>query len=283
MIKLVRVFYLLPLLGLTAGAFAQQKINQDSLLRISNLFVGNITRTVPEALENQSLFGENYIYKLRLDSIQNTVPLPYNEYVQHYIDIYSKRKDMFGKMLGLSNYYFPIFEKALAAYDVPKEIKYLTIIESEMNPNARSRVGATGLWQFMFATGKAYGLKIDNYVDERKDPIQASYAAATYFRDAYDELGDWLLALAAYNCGKGNVDRAIAKSGSRDFWEIRPYLPKETRNYVPAYIAAVYVMNYSSTHQITPQACNLYMKTDTVLVNKFISLPQLANVLNISS
>ncbi|MET4082424.1 membrane-bound lytic murein transglycosylase D [Pedobacter sp. UYP30] len=283
MIKLMRIFYLLPLLSLTTSAFSQQKINPDSLLKTSNFFVDTDSRTVPEAIENQLLFGQNYIYKLRLDSIQKTVPLPYNEYVQQYIDIYSKRKDMFGKMLGLSNYYFPIFEKALAEYNVPKEIEYLTIIESEMNPNARSRVGATGLWQFMFGTGKAYGLQMDNYVDERKDPIQASYAAAAYFRDSYEELGDWLLALAAYNCGKGNVNRAIAKAGSRDFWEIRQFLPKETRNYVPAFIAAVYVMNYSSKHQITPQACNLCLKTDTVLVNKFVSLPQLANALNVSS
>ncbi|MGY3054639.1 membrane-bound lytic murein transglycosylase D [Pedobacter sp. UYEF25] len=282
MIKLIRILYLFPIFSLATGAYCQQKINPDSLRKSASFLVDN-ARAVPEAVENQLLFGQNYIYKLRLDSIQKTVPLPYNEYVQQYIDIYSQRKDMFGKMLGLSNYYFPIFEKALNDYNVPKEIKYLTIIESEMNPNARSRVGATGLWQFMFATGKAYGLQIDNYVDERKDPIQASYAAAAYFRDAYDELGDWLLALAAYNCGKGNVTRAIAKAGSRDFWEIRQFLPKETRNYVPAFIAAVYVMNFSTRHQITAQSCSLYLNTDTVLVNRFISLPQLATVLNISS
>lgn len=282
MIKLKRIILLLSFFSLTSAVFAQRKINADSLLKISNFFVDNNPTIVPDITENQLLFGQNYIYKLRLDSIQKTVPLPYNEYVQQYIDIYTKRKDMFGKMLGLSSYYFPIFEKALSDYNVPKEIKYLTIIESEMNPHARSRVGATGIWQFMFGTGKAYGLQMDNYVDERQDPIQASYAAAAYFRDANDELGDWLLALAAYNCGKGNVNRAIAKAGSRDFWEIRPYLPKETRNYVPAFIAAVYVMNYSAKHQITTQACNLFLKTDTVLVNKFVSLPQLAQVLNVS-
>lgn len=282
MIKLRRLIYIFPFLSFATTLYAQQKINVDSLSRVPNIFVDNNSLTVPEAIENQLLFGQNYIYKLRLDSIQKTVPLPYNEYVQQYIDIYSKRKDMFGKMLGLSNYYFPIFEKALADYNIPTEIKYLTIIESEMNPNARSRVGATGLWQFMFGTGKAYGLQMDNYVDERKDPIQASYAAAAYFRDAYEELGDWLLALAAYNCGKGNVTRAIAKAGSRDFWEIRQFLPKETRNYVPAFIAAVYMMNYSTRHQIVPQICNLYLKTDTVLVKKFVALPELAKALDIS-
>lgn len=137
--------------------------------------------------------------------------------MQNYIDIYAGRKDMMGKMIGLSSYYFPIFEKALKSYNIPEEIKYLPIIESSMNPHAVSRVGATGLWQFMFATAKGYGLNMDNFVDERKDPIQASYAAAAYFRDAYEELGDWLLAIAAYNCGMGNVNRAIAKADSRDF------------------------------------------------------------------
>ena len=281
MIKLKQVVYLFPLFFITISSLAQQKINVDSLVRMPNIFYDDDFRTVPEALENQLTFGQNYIYKLRLDSIQKTVPLPYNEYVQQYIDIYAKRKNMFGKMMGLSKYYFPIFEKALSSHNIPKEIKYLTIIESEMNPDARSRVGATGIWQFMFGTGKAYGLQMDNYVDERKDPIQASYAAAAYFRDAYEELGDWLLALAAYNCGKGNVTRAIAKAGSRDFWEIRPFLPKETRNYVPAFIAAVYVMNYADRHQIAAQQSSLAIKTDTVLVNKFVSLSQLATALDI--
>lgn len=261
---------------------AQQILKVDSLRKIqNNIFINTDTTTVPLALENPLLSSQNYIYKLRLDSIERAVPLPHNEYVQQYIDIYAKRKDMFGKMLGLSSYYFPIFEKALKDYNIPQEIKYLTIVESQMNPHAVSKVGATGIWQFMFGTGKAYGLKMDNFVDERKDPVQASYAAAAYFRDAYEELGDWLLAIAAYNCGKGNVNRAIDKAGSRDFWEIRQFLPKETRNYVPAFIAAVYVMNYSNKHQITEQISKLFLKTDTMQVNHFVSLSALAKVLNI--
>lgn len=223
----------------------------------------------------------NFTYKNRLDSIQKTVPLSYNEYVQNFITIYGKRKDMMGKMLGLSNYYFPIFEKALVAYNIPTEIKYLSIIESSLNPHAISRVGATGLWQFMFGTAKAYGLNMDNFVDERKDPIQASYAAAAYFRDAYDELGDWLLAIAAYNCGKGNVTRAIDKAGSRDFWEIRQFLPKETRDYVPAFIAALYVMNYAEKHDIKLQTSSLHQKTDTIQVNHFVALADISAVLNL--
>jgi len=270
-------------LGFASSSFAQQILKLDSLPKgQNNIFINTDTTAVPVVNENPLMMSQNYIYKLRLDSITKTVPLPYNEFVQQYIDIYARRKDMFGKMMGLSNYYFPIFDKALKDFNIPQEIKYLTIVESQMNPHAISRVGATGIWQFMFGTGKAYGLKMDNFVDERKDPIQASYAAAAYFRDAYEELGDWLLAIAAYNCGKGNVTRAIAKAGSSDFWEIRQFLPKETRNYVPAFIAAVYVMNYYGKHQIAPQACDLYLKTDTVQTSRFVSLSSLARALNVN-
>ena len=264
----------------TAAAQTPKRTAQtDSILK--NITTASRLDTVPVPIIDRPLvFNQNYIYKLRLDSIAKTVPLSYNEYVQSFIDIYSRRKDMMGKMLGLSQYYFPIFEKALKAYNIPVEIKYLPIIESSMNPHAISRVGATGMWQFMFGTAKAYGLNMDNFVDERKDPIQASYAAAAYFRDAYEELGDWLLAIAAYNCGKGNVTRAMDKAGSRDFWEIRPFLPKETRDYVPAFIAAVYVMQYANTHSIVMQAPAINYKTDTVLVNRFVALADVAKAIN---
>jgi membrane-bound lytic murein transglycosylase D len=234
------------------------------------------TTALPLISEVPQFVNYNFSYKTRLDSIQKTVPLAYNEYVQKYIDIYSVRKDMMGKMLGLSEYYFPIFEKALQSYNIPNEIKYLPIIESSMNPHAVSRVGATGLWQFMFGTAKGYGLHIDNYVDERKDPIQASYAAAAYFRDAYQELGDWVLAIAAYNCGMGSVKRAIEKADSRDFWEIRRFLPTETRNYVPAFIAAIYVMSCPDKHQITSQRSAFLKNTDTIQVSRTISLATVA-------
>lgn len=241
----------------------------------------NDTIPVPVLPETPSFYNHNYGYKSRLDSIQKMVPLSYNEHVQKYIDIYSGRKDMMGKMIGLSEYYFPVFEKALKYYNIPEEIKYLPVIESSMNAHAVSRVGATGLWQFMFATAKDYGLNMDNFVDERKDPIQASYAAAAYFRDAYEQLGDWLLAIAAYNCGMGNVKRAMLKADSQDFWEIRRYLPTETRNYVPAFIAAIYVMNYPGEHQIKAQKSPFVKGTDTIHVNRFVSLPQLAEALSI--
>ncbi|WP_443944955.1 transglycosylase SLT domain-containing protein [Pedobacter sp. AW1-32] len=282
MIKKLLLTSICATFGFLSTTSAQQTLKLDSLPKIqNNIFINSDTTAVPQVAENPLLLGQNYIYKLRLDSITKVVPLPYNEYVQQYIDIYAKRKDMFGKMIGLSGYYFPIFEKALRDYNIPQEIKYLTIVESQMNPHAISKVGATGIWQFMFGTGKAYGLKMDNFVDERKDPIQASYAAAAYFRDAFEELGDWLLAIAAYNCGKGNVTRAIDKSGSRDFWVLRQFLPKETRNYVPAFIAAVYVMNYAGKHQISPQASTLFAKTDTVQTSRFVSLPLLAKALDV--
>ncbi|MEE1946884.1 transglycosylase SLT domain-containing protein [Pedobacter sp. KR3-3] len=264
------------------NATAQNPIRNtqsDSLFKTITANLPHDTVAVP-LIDKPLFYNQNLVYKLRLDSIQKTVPLSYNEYVQNFIDIYSRRKDMMGKMLGLSNYYFPIFEKALKAYNIPAEIKYLPIIESSMSPHAISRVGATGLWQFMFGTAKAYGLNMDNFVDERKDPIQASYAAAAYFRDAYEELGDWLLAIAAYNCGKGNVTRAMDKAGSRDFWTIRPYLPKETRDYVPAFIAAVYVMNYANTHNIAMQTSPITLKTDTVHVSHFVALADLAKAMN---
>ncbi|HEY4194708.1 MAG TPA: transglycosylase SLT domain-containing protein [Mucilaginibacter sp.] len=224
------------------------------------------------------------IYKRRLDSIAKDVPLDYNEYVQSYIDTYlaSNQRDDIARVLGLTKYYFPIYEKAFHDAGIPEEIKYLSIVESQLNPYAVSRVGATGPWQFMTNTARLYGLNMDSYVDERRDPIQSSYAAAAYLKDAYQEFGDWLLAIASYNCGKSNVIRAIEKAGANDFWSIRQYLPVETRGYVPAYIAITYVMNYYKKYNVIPQECNIAMKTDTVLVNKYVSLNSVSKVLSIN-
>jgi membrane-bound lytic murein transglycosylase D len=228
-------------------------------------------------------YYQSSIYKRRLDSIRKDVPLDYNEYVQSYIDTYlgyNQRSDI-SRVLGLAKYYFPIYEKTFHDAGIPEEIEYLSIVESQLNPYAVSRVGATGPWQFMTNTAKIYGLNMDAYVDERRDPIQSSYAAAAYLKDAYQQFGDWLLAIASYNCGKSNVIRAIEKAGANDFWSIRQYLPVETRGYVPAYIAITYVMNYYKKHNIVPQGCNLSMKTDTVLVNKYISLHSVSKILSI--
>ncbi|RCH54660.1 lytic transglycosylase [Mucilaginibacter hurinus] len=246
-------------------------------LRTDSVFVPLAAQVVPPATHEYSIF------KRRLDSVQKDIQLDYNEYVQSYIDAYARRRDGIGALLGKAKYYFPIYEKAFRDAGIPEEIKYLSIVESELNPNAVSRVGATGPWQFMYATGKLYGLTVDNYVDERRDPIESSYAAAAYLRDAYQEFGDWLLAIASYNCGKGAVTRAIEKAGVNDFWAIRAYLPAETRGYVPAFIAMTYVMNYHKHHNIVPQACNFSIKTDTVLVNKFVTLQAVAKVLDIEN
>ncbi|MXV51750.1 LysM peptidoglycan-binding domain-containing protein [Pedobacter sp. HMF7647] len=228
---------------------------------------------------------QNVEYKQRLDSLRKIVPLEYNEYVQNYIDIYlSKRRGDFARMIGLSKYYFPIYEKALKEQNIPEELKYISIIESALDPNAVSRSGATGLWQFMFTTAKGYGLTIDNYVDERKDPFTSSRAAATYFKDAFNQLGDWLLAVASYNCGMGAVSRAVARAGGQaNFWAIKDYLPQQTRNYVPAFIATVYLMNYYAKHDILPAALDFPVNTDIVPVNRTISLAGIAKSMNVDA
>jgi membrane-bound lytic murein transglycosylase D len=265
----------------------KNKTDSDGIATTTNQLnrvkTGDTTTFVPVVADNILASYQNMIYKHRLDSVQKDVPLDYNQYVQSYIDIYTApgRKESIARILGLTKYYFPIYEKAFRDAGIPEEIKYLSIVESALDPNAVSRVGATGPWQFMFATAKLYGLNMDNYVDERKDPIQASYAAAAYIKDAYQDFGDWLVAIASYNCGKGNITRAIQKAGASDFWSIRPYLPVETRNYVPAYIAVAYVMNYYAKHNIFPSTCDFSVKTDTIQVNKFVSLADISRVLNV--
>ncbi|MBK0381217.1 lytic transglycosylase domain-containing protein [Mucilaginibacter segetis] len=234
----------------------------------------------PPSPSTRSIYEDN-VYKRRLDSVQKDVPLDYNEYVQAYIDTYMGRKGDIARSLGLSKYYFPIYEKAFRDAGIPEEMKYLSIVESELNPNAVSRVGATGLWQFMSETAKIYNLKIDNYVDDRRDPIEATYAAAAYLKDAYQQFGDWLLAIASYNCGKSNVERAMEKTGGHDYWSIREYLPAETRGYVPAYIAVSYMMQYYDKYNITPEQSVLAMQTDTVMVNKYVSLTKISAALGI--
>jgi len=216
----------------------------------------------------------------KLAAIQKEVQLDYNEHVQSYIDIYIRHKDEMSHVLGLSQYYFPIYEKIFREAGIPEEIKYLSIVESKLDPFAVSRVGATGPWQFMPATAKAYGLGMDNYVDERRDPVKACYAAAAYLRDSYMEFGDWLLAIASYNCGKSNVERAVEKTGALDFWTIRQYLPPETRNYVPAFIAMSYVMNYANDHDIEAHKGSILGTTETLMIDKFITLNNVAKALS---
>lgn len=223
---------------------------------------------------------EKEVYVDRLKRLPNVMEMPYNEIVQKFIDRYTGRlRRSVSYMLGASNFYMPIFEDALEAYGVPLELKYLPVIESALNPKATSRVGAAGLWQFMPSTGKQYGLEINSLVDERRDPVKSSYAAARYLRDLYRIYGDWSLVIAAYNCGPENVRKAIQRSnGEADYWKIYPHLPRETKGYVPAFIAANYVMTYYCDHNICPMRTTLPAKTDTVQVSRDVHLKQIADV-----
>jgi membrane-bound lytic murein transglycosylase D len=224
------------------------------------------------------------VYINRLSRIPSIIEMPYNEVVQQFIDRYTgKVRHSVSYMLGAQNFYMPIFEQALEAYGMPLELKYLPVIESALNPNAVSRVGATGLWQFMLKTSKRYDLTVNTLVDERRDPIKASYAAAHYLSDLYKQYGDWNLVIAAYNCGPEQIAKAIRRSkGERDYWKIYPYLPKETRGYVPAFIAANYIMTYYCEHNICPMKTQIPEKTDTIMVNRNINFAQIAAVCGIS-
>jgi len=221
----------------------------------------------------------------RLLRIPTTIEMPLNNVTRKFIDTYCKRRRSVAVMLGSSNFYMPIFEEALERYGLPLELKYLPVIESALRPSATSRVGAAGLWQFMIGTGKRYGLEINTLVDERRDPVKASDAAARYLKDLYDMFGDWGLAIAAYNCGEGNVQRAIQRAGnveSADYWSVYNRLPRETRGYVPAFIAANYIMNYYCEHGISPYEASLPLESDTVKVGTEVKFSQIASVCNVS-
>ena len=221
----------------------------------------------------------------RLSSLPTVIEMPYNSVVRSYIDLYTqRRRQLVENMLGLSLYYMPIFEQALDRHGLPMELKYLPIIESALNPTAVSRVGATGLWQFMLVTANGLGLEVNSLVDQRRDPYASSEAAAIYLKELYDMFGDWSLAIAAYNCGPGNINTALRRAGGgkKDFWEIYPLLPAQTRGYFPAFIAANYVMNYYDKHNISPALARKPIVTDSIHINKRVNFNQIADVLSIS-
>ena len=223
------------------------------------------------------------VYINRLQNLDSYIPLPYNESVKKFINFYlNRRKGQVSIMMGLTNYYFPLFEEALARYNLPAELKYLPIIESALNPKIVSRAGASGLWQFMHGTAKMYGLEINSYIDERNDPVKSTDAAARYLRDLYAIYGDWHVVIAAYNCGPGNINKAVRRSGGKQsYWDIYARLPKETRGYVPIFIAANYVMNYAQEHNLFPVEPTFKILTDTIVLTSYLNFEQIAANLNI--
>lgn len=225
----------------------------------------------------------NKVYIDRIEKMNSFITLPYNDVVRNYIILYSEKMPVkMGHILGLCNYYMPKFQEVLNKYNLPEELKAMAVIESALNPVAVSRVGAKGMWQFMYSTAKSYGLHIDSFVDERLDPFKSADAAARYLQDAYDIFGDWNLAIASYNCGAGNVSKAIRRSGgSRDFWTIYPYLPRETRGYVPAFVGALYAMTYYKEHGIKPEAIEMPVHVDTFKINKMLHFKQVSELVGV--
>lgn len=220
------------------------------------------------------------VYIERLKKMNSFISLPYNDIVKNYIILYSEKMPVkMAHILGLCKYYMPIFEETFNKYDIPEELKAMAVIESALNPLAVSRAGAKGMWQFMYSTAKMYGLHIDSFVDERLDPVKSAEAAAQYLKDAYEIFGDWNLAIASYNCGAGNVNKAIRRSGGkRAFWDIWPYLPRETRGYGPAFVGALYTMTYYKEHGIRPEVIEMPLHIDTLKITRQLHLRQVADL-----
>lgn len=251
--------------------YVQRSLTLDEGISV-NLETDNLTSDTPDS-----------VLIKRLKAINSFIPLPYNNIIKNHIIYYTQRiPNKIDLILGLSSYYLPIFEEIFDQYDMPKELKAMAIIESALNPVATSRVNARGIWQFMFRTARQYNLEITTYVDERLDPVASSHAAAKYLKDAYTIFGDWSLAIASYNCGAGNVNKAIRRAGgSRDFWTIYPYLPRETRGYVPSFVAALYTLAYYKDHNITPRPIAMPAHVDTFKIKKPLHFGQISELIGI--
>lgn len=270
------------------GADEQIGLPEGMMLSVDSLMMQWNARQYlfPETTETASAYLSNLSasdYADRLSRIPAVMELPHNNVVQEFIDRYTgKNRGTISFCLAAGNFYIPLFEEALEAYGLPLELKYLPVIESALNPVARSKAGAVGLWQFMLTTGKRYDLEVNSLIDERQDPLKSTWAAARYLKDLYDIYKDWNLVIAAYNCGPGNVNKAIHRAeGVTDYWKIYPYLPTETRGYVPAFIAANYAMYYYCQHQIEPLRTAFPVATDTVMIHKSLHFDQIAELCNI--
>jgi len=299
------IVFIVSLIGFNQIAFALNRSggNKDSLmvvfsdnpivasfdsLLLSNLSFSDALFSYDSAMEVSTppVFSDS-VYEARIQHLDTKTPidLVYNPYVKQYINVYTKqRRQQMSRMMALAAYYFPVFEEVLDQFNLPLELKYLALVESALNPKAKSWAGATGLWQFMYNTGKEYNLKVSSYVDERMDPYRATVAACEFFEKSYSVYGDWSLVLASYNSGRGNVNKAIRRSGGkRNYWQIRRFLPKETRSYVPAFIAVCYAMNYASDHKISTEKPRvLFHEVDTVEVKYQIDFEYLSSSLDIS-
>jgi len=261
-----------------------ESIETDTHKLMQNWYLQNYTALDKEVDSRPDVVTTDEELIARLKNIPTTIEMPFNSVVRTYIDMYTgKKRSLVESMLGMSLYYMPIFEEAIEREGLPIELKYLPIIESALNPDAVSRAGATGLWQIMLPTARGLGLEVNTLVDERRDPVRSSEAATKYLRQLYEIYNDWSLAIAAYNCGPGNVNKAMRRAGEegKDFWSIYPYLPAETRGYVPCFIAATYVMNYYHKHNISPALAKRPILTDSVHVNKRVHFSQISDVLQI--
>lgn len=295
-IKTLLAVFLLFTIGATAQQLPDSLITKDdnSAVRVSDDLDSLVNNWyVKLALKNNSFTTQvdsigvefpDSVYLERIKNIHSIVNLQYNSVIRSHIHVYTiRQRKKFDVVLGLGEYYLPMIEDIFDSYGLPTELKYMAIIESAFNPGiVNRRSGATGMWQFMYRTGKMYGLTINSLIDERKDPVKSTHAAAKYIRDLYKIYNDWILVVAAYNCGPGNVNKAIARSGNKkDYWDIYYRLPRETRGYIPQYVAAAYAVTYHAEHKLHPVPLNIPLSTDTIMVSKDVHLTQVSEVLGI--